>query len=140
MQLMTLPRGSSSQRVDEWLAKWSTDSNSLFLIIADKEQDRAVGYVQLKDMDFVHGHGELGICLEEPAQGRGYAAEALRLLEEHARCIFNIRKIVLRVLASHGRAIRFYEKMGYTAVGTLKEHFYQKRAYHDVLIMEKLLR
>jgi diamine N-acetyltransferase len=140
MLLMALPRANSSSRVDEWVARLTDDPASLFFVVADKETDKAVGYIQLTKMDFVHGHGELGICLGEENRGRGYAADALALLERHARSVFNIRKIVLYCLASNERAIGFYKKTGYESVGILKEHFYQEGAFRDVLIMEKHLR
>jgi diamine N-acetyltransferase len=140
MLLMALPRANSLTRVDEWLARLTNDPASLFFVVADKETDRAVGYIQLTKMDFVHGHGELGICLAEENRGRGYAADALALLERHARNVFNIRKFVLYSLTSNKRAIGLYKKTGYQTVGTLKEHFYQDGAFRDVLIMEKHLR
>ena len=139
MSLLTLPRANSAARVDEWLARLTSDPASLFFVVADKETDKAVGYIQLTKMDFVHGHGELGICLGEENRGHGYAADALALLENHARAVFNLRKIILHALASNARAIAFYKKAGYGLVGTLKEHFYQEGAYRDVVIMEKRL-
>jgi diamine N-acetyltransferase len=140
MLLMALPRASSSARVDEWMARLTDDPASLFFVIADKESDEAVGYIQLTKMDFIHGYGELGICLGAEHRGRGYAAEAFALLERHARDVFNIRKIVLYCLTANERAIGFYKKTGYETVGTLKAHFYQDGAFRDVLIMEKHLR
>jgi diamine N-acetyltransferase len=140
MLLMALPRANSSSRVDEWVSRLTDDPASLFFVVADKETDKAIGYIQLTKMEFVHGHGELGICLGEEHRGRGYAADAFALLERHARSVFNIRKIILYCLASNERAIGFYKKTGYETVGTLKEHFYQEGAYRDVLIMEKHLR
>jgi diamine N-acetyltransferase len=140
MSLLTLPRANPTSRVDEWIARLTNDPASLFFVVADRATDKAVGYIQLTKMDFVHGHGELGICLAEENRGRGYAADALALLERHARSVFNIRKIVLYCLASNERAIALYNKTGYQSVGTLTEHFYQDGAFRDVLIMEKHLR
>jgi diamine N-acetyltransferase len=140
MSLLALPRANSTSRVDEWVARLTNDPASLFFVVADKETDKALGYIQLTKMDFVHGHGELGICLGEENRGQGYADDALTLLERHARAVFNIRKIVLYSLASNHRAIGFYKKSGYLSVGTLREQFYQDGAFRDVLIMEKHLR
>jgi diamine N-acetyltransferase len=140
MLLMALPRANSTARVDEWMARLMDDPASLFFVVADKDTDKAVGYIQLTRMDLVHGHGELGICLAEENRGRGYAADALALLERHARSVFNIRKILLYCLVSNERATGCYKKAGYETVGTLKEHFYQEGAYRDVVIMEKHLR
>src|SRR6516162_1451743 len=65
MSLLTLPRPNPTSRVDEWIARLTNDPASLFFVVADRATDKAVGYIQLTKMDFVHGHGELGICLAE---------------------------------------------------------------------------
>lgn len=139
MLLMTLPRANSLRRVNDWLGGMLDDPQTVLFVIADKSNNEAIGYIQLTRMNFIHGIGELGICVDEPAQGKGRAAEALRLLEEYVRNVFNIRKVVLRVLASNKRAIAFYKKEGYKTVGVHKNHFYQRQAFHDVVIMEKFL-
>ncbi len=137
--LMAQPRANSLRRVKEWVARLIDNPHSIFLVIAARHGNRPLGYVQLTNMDFLHGTAELGICLNETACGRGYAAEALQLLEDYVHDVFNIRKIILRVLASNIRAIGFYKKARYRKVGMHQRHFYHARIFHDVLIMEKFL-
>jgi diamine N-acetyltransferase len=137
--LMALPRANSARRVDEWLEGILADPASLFFTVANGDMDECVGFIQLRRLDFVHGHGELGVGLEPKARGRSFATEAIQLLERHAIEVFRIRKVTLQVLASNPAAIRCYQKCGYREVGTLKEHFYHNQSYHDVVIMEHLL-
>ena len=138
-QLMVLPRANSTARVDEWLARMLGDPACAFFVIAAVKSDEELGFVQITHMDFVHGTGDLGICMAENGRGGGHAAEALALIEGYVGGIFNLRKIQLQVLAANARAIRFYEKSGFQAVGTLRRHFYLLRSYHDVAIFEKFL-
>ena len=138
-QLMALPRANSLQRIDEWLARMSSDPACVFFLIAAKSDNEPLGYAQVARMDFIHGSGEFGICLAENGRGGGRAAEALKLLEAYVGGVFNLRKLTLQVLVSNQRATRFYVKSGYALVGVLKQHFYHGRAYHDVAIYEKLL-
>ncbi len=139
MFLMSLPRANTPQRVTEWIANTLNDAETVFFIVAEKKTDQPIGYVQLRHMDFINGVGELGICLQSEAHGKGHAKESLELLEAYARDVFNLRKVVLRVTASNTRATTFYAKTGYATVGTHRQHFYQRGAYHDVTIMEKFL-
>jgi RimJ/RimL family protein N-acetyltransferase len=139
MLLMAHPRANSLARVKAWLDRLADDRLTVFFIIAARRGNRPLGYVQLTHMDLVHGTADLGICLDETSRGKGYAAEALQLLEDYVRDVFNLRKIVLRVLASNAPAIAFYKKARYRQVGVHKQHFYQARAFHDVLVMEKML-
>lgn len=138
-QLLAIPRPNSPSRVRDWLAKRSDDPQAVFFIIADRETDTAQGYIQAVRLDFTHGTGELGICLQADAQGKGYASEAVQLLESYLVDRFRIRKLTLQVLAKNLRALRFYEKQGYQRVGTLKEQFYADGSWHDVVIMEKFI-
>lgn len=139
MSLMTWPRGNTAQRVSDWVENNLNDPQRVFFVIASKQDQHPTGYIQITNIDFVSGVGELGICLHGEAQGKGYAQEAMKLLEQYVRSIFRIRKITLRVLASNERAIAFYQKTGFVSVGTYKRHFYQEERFHDVLIMEKFL-
>ncbi len=136
---MALPRANSAQRIDEWLGRMLCDPACAFFVIAARTGDEALGYVQVTHMDFVHGTGNLGICLAAAAQGGGRAAEALALIEGYVGDVFNLRKLVLQVLAANARALRFYEKSGYLQVGVMRRHFQHRRAYHDVAIFEKFL-
>lgn len=137
--LMALPRANSARRVDEWVEGVLGDSASLFYVVAEAETNRGVGFVQLRKMDFVHGHGELGICLDAAARGTNAAVQAIALVERHARDVFRLRKVALFVLRSNERAIGCYRKCGYREVGVMARHFYNAGAYHDVLIMEHML-
>jgi diamine N-acetyltransferase len=137
--LLSLPRGSSAERVRAWAAQLVSDAQTLFFVVASRESDRALGFVQLARMDFVHGRGELGIALTGSARGKGHGGEAILLLEAHAASVFRIRKVTLQVLRANSRAIHLYERLGYEQAGTMRAHFYNLGAYHDVVLMEKLL-
>ncbi len=137
--LLALPRGSSPGDVRAWLSERAADRAALFFVIAEATTGRPLGFTQLVQMDFVHGHAELGVALSAGARGRGHGASAIRLLENHARDVFGIRKVVLRVLASNVDATRLYLRLGYERAGTLRSHFYHRGSHHDVLLMERLL-
>lgn len=139
MLTMALPRANSAARVTKWLTTMLDDPRTVFFMIAARSSGKALGYLQIKNMDFVHGHGELGICLAPVAQGRGYAREALELVETYLRDVFGLRKIMLQVMSSNSRALKLYLSLGYVVVGNQKEHFYQRGVYHDVTLMEKFL-
>ena len=137
--LLALPRANSSRRVDEWVEGVLADPASLFFVIAPRPGDSAAGFVQLRKMDFVHRHGELGIALAQESRGKGCAAAAIRLVERHARAVFGLRKVVLQVLASNRRAVALYQRCGYGPAGVLRLHFYHDGGFHDVALMEHLL-
>jgi diamine N-acetyltransferase len=138
--LMTQPRPNSRQRVLEWLAAKTEAGNGLFFIVADSASDVAVGYLQVTRLDLQNGTGELGICLSPAAHGKGYGASAIHALVDYLLKTFNLRKLVLHVLADNRGAIAFYLKQGFVEAGRLKEQFYHDGRYRDVVVMERFLK
>lgn len=143
--LMSTPRANSMERVRHWVSQVSADAGSLFYVIAglddgDPVRRGAVGYIQLVNMNPLHGHGELGICLSEGSRSRGYAADAIETLLRHAVQVFSLRKVTLRVRRDNIKAIALYHRTRFREVGVLQAHHYHDGSYHDVVIMERLLR
>jgi diamine N-acetyltransferase len=136
--LMSRVKPNTLKKVDNWLNKRLADEHGVFFIIADVESNNCVGFVQLINIDFISRRGDLGICLDKQYQGKGYASNALLLLENYTKKVFNIRKFLLQVLGDNYRAINFYKKNGYCEVGILREHFYMNNEFNDVILMEKI--
>jgi len=139
LQLMALPRPNTALRVKQWLKRRADDDQGIFFVIAERSSNRACGYIQLVNMDAYHKNCYLGIWLSDSVHGKGHAAEAMSLAFDYAADIFGMHKILLHVLAANERAISFYIKNDFKKAGVLKEHFFQKQKYHDVIVMEKIL-
>ncbi len=138
-QLMVRQGIHSPAEIRAWLRRRTRDPHGAFYIVAAAD-DRPLGFVQLTQVDSVHGTADLGICLAAEARGKGVAAVALRLLEACAQREFKLRKLTLRVLTTNRRAIAFYRKAGFREVGVWRRQFLQDGKFRDVLLMEKFLR
>ena len=139
LALMATPRPNTAERVKEWIKRRVSDPDGAFFVVALSDSTQPIGFVQLVNIDTIHQHADLGICLLPEYQGGGRALDALRLLERYASSTLALRKFVLRVLASNSRAIAFYKKNGYSRVGVLRAHHFQADQFHDVLLLEKFL-
>jgi diamine N-acetyltransferase len=137
--LMSLPRTSNTQRVRDWLNHHLNNPQSVFFIIAEITTNLPCGYIQITNIDFVHRHGELGICIDSSCQGKGYGKQAIIMIEEYLQEVFDLRKIILKVLEINHAAVHLYEVLAYQKIGVHKEHFYHKRAWHNTVVMEKIL-
>ena len=138
-QLMALMRANSVRRVENWIEAVLADPDSLFFIISETQSGKGIGFIQLRRIDFVHRHGNLGIALTAEFRGKGHGFNAIKLLENHAADVFGVRKAMLQVLADNQAAVRLYSKCGYRTVGTMTSHFYHTGTFHDVILMEHLL-
>lgn len=138
--LMSQPRPNSSDRVREWLVEKSGRDDGVFFVIAARDSDRVLGYVQVVNMNAMHGTAELGICIGPDQQGSGYGSAAMNLLEDYLQRVFNMRKLLLHVFADNDGAVKFYFGLGFEEAGRMKRHFLNNGEYRDVIIMEKFLK
>lgn len=138
-QLMGTPKPNSTNKILNWLKNRDKDDSVVFFVVATKHDNKAIGYIQLSNLDKFNLFGYLGICLAKEFWGGGYANESLTLLVEYAIDVLNLRKIILLVKSDNKRAIGFYKKTGFGIVGTLKEHQLVYGVWADVLIMERII-
>ena len=138
-QLLARVRGSSVDQVREWARERSRGPSSLLQVIATREADQPIGYVQLVGIDDLDQCGDMGICIEPRSQGAGVGREVLSLLIAHACQWRALRKLELRVRADNARAIRCYESVGFIRCGALHARAFVDGAYEDVILMERFL-
>jgi diamine N-acetyltransferase len=111
------------------------------LAIEIKEQDgwRVIGDCAFFDIDWTSRAAEFGIMIgDKSVWDQGYGTETVRLLLRHGFATLNLNRIVLRVFDDNPRAIRAYEKAGFTQEGTLRQAAYKNGAYHDLHVMSVL--
>ena len=138
--LMSLPRANTDRKVKDWLHERLTNPEIIFFTIAELSNNKACGYIQINNIDFINRFGELGICLHSSCRGKYYGRDSILSIEQYVKEIFNIKKIVLKVLEKNNIAIALYEKLTYRKIGVYYEHFYNKDRWHNVVAMEKILR
>jgi len=79
---------------------------------------------------------EFGIMIGDKSRwNQGYGTEAVRLLVQHGFNTLNLNRIYLRVLENNPRAIRAYEKAGFTHEGRQRQAEYKDGRYLDLLVM-----
>jgi len=138
-QLLARVRGNSSAQVQQWLHDRSSAAGSLLWILADRQSDQALGFLQFTGMDAFDRRADLGICLTPEAQGGGRGREAIAAALPYLQANWSLRKVNLRVRQDNVRAIRCYEQLGFERCGLLREDVYLEGRWLDVALMEKHL-
>ncbi len=96
---------------------------------------RFIGHVRLHRTDWNDKRTMLAIGIDDPAcLGRGYGAEAIRLVLAHAFDI-GLHRVSLRVLSGNIRAIACYRKCGFVEEGREREAAFVRGAWQDDVIM-----
>lgn len=133
-------RGPFTREVHEhWCDTKIASGEVVQFIICLTENDRPIGSVYYRDIDETHHHAEYGIFIgEADCLSKGYGTEAAQLALWYAFGEMGLHKVILRVLSENVRAIRSYEKAGFTVEGVAKEYVFLDGSYHDVTFMSVL--
>jgi len=115
-------------------------SGQVRLMIVKKENNEAIGCIDLFDGNQKHRRAALGILIaEEIERGQGFAKESVKLLLNYAREILDLHQIYVHIEADNTTSIKLFESTGFTLVGTLKNWRRWNKSWHDVLIYQKIL-
>ncbi|MFC5467527.1 GNAT family N-acetyltransferase [Cohnella suwonensis] len=112
------------------------DEDSRGFVIADLRTEAYIGQINLDSIDWKNRVGKVGIVIGSTDDfGQGYGTEAMRLLVDFAFLEMNLNRLELEVYEFNERAIRSYVSSGFREEGRLRERFYKKGRYVDVVQM-----
>lgn len=104
-----------------------------------KDQWVFVGNCGLINIEWENRSAEVGIHIgEKKYWNQGFGTRAMQLMCRHVFDDLNLHRLWLRVFQTNQRAVRTYEKAGFTLEGNLREAQYIEGKYVDVLIMSIL--
>ena len=133
------PMGTASE--EAWFTEMAEHhgKDRWFFVICRLEDDRAVGSIDLHQVDYRNGTCSLGIVIGDPADsGKGYGSDALRTLLGFGFDQLRLERIELEVYDFNADARRLYERVGFRHEGTSRHALYSDGAFHDVNRMSVL--
>ena len=110
---------------------WSNNSSLHFAFVA--ETDEYYGTVSLKNVDPVNMSAEYAISSRKKSHGTGAARKATEDVLRYAFDVLGLERVYLDVRADNHRAIRFYEKIGFTREGTFRSALSIKDGFIDLV-------
>jgi diamine N-acetyltransferase len=127
---------------EQWLDTMSRlDQEQKPLAIDMKQGDgwRLIGNSGFFNLEWANRCAEFGLFIgDKSVWNKGLGTETVQLLLRHGFQSLNLHRIYLRVYSTNPRAIRAYEKAGFTLEGTMREAVYRHGKYADVHIMSVL--
>jgi ribosomal-protein-alanine N-acetyltransferase len=91
----------------------------LFWAIVEKKDNNHIGNIKIDKINLSELHGEYGIMIgEKSAWGRGYGAEASKIVIDYCFNCIGLEAINLGVLAENKSAVNLYKKLGFSIVPT----------------------
>ncbi len=115
-----------------YIDAYNKSKDGILLGIFVKKSSRHIGNITLLSIDWRNRHAEVGIIIgDKEARGKGYAAEAIRLVVAHAFDRLNLHKLYAGMIEGNDASRFAFKKVGFKEEAVLKEHFYHKGRYLD---------
>ncbi len=108
----------------------------LRLMITKKSDNQTVGCIDLFEFEPRYGRAEIGILIDKNFQRKGYATEALALIEVYAFRFLNLHQLYCYVSQRNEVSQRLFHTAGFQMVATLKDWF-RNEEWEDALLFQK---
>lgn len=122
--------------LERFVATCNESNDRLLLGIRPRTDGRHVGNVKLGPIDRPNARASVGIMIgDTSAVGRGYAAEALRVLADHAFATLGLGKLTAGAHAPNVASVRAFERAGFAVEAILPRHAVLDGERVDVVMM-----
>lgn len=114
-------------------------SKQLRLVLID-EKKVAVGLIDLFDFEPKHKRVGLGILVDVNYRNKGFAKEALELLEDYCFKHLGLKQIYANIGFDNVISIRLFEDLGFQRVGVKKDWINTSNGFVDEILFQKISR
>ncbi|WP_079508881.1 GNAT family N-acetyltransferase [Mesobacillus jeotgali] len=129
----------SRDETQKWIEMCIAKSNGYEQKAIMTEDGVHIGWVDLKNIDRLNRHAELGIAIGDKRYwGKGYGLSAMKQMLIWGFKELELNKIWLRVESDNQKAIKSYKKIGYIEEGILREDRLRNGEFVDRLRMSIL--
>lgn len=113
------PSVISEDQQQQWWKKYRDKDDDYMFLIFEKKSEIPVGTAAVYNI-IIGQSAEYGRMMigDKEALSRGYGVDATRILMQFAFRQWNLQTIRLQVLEHNSRAIRLYEKVGFSKTGS----------------------
>ncbi|OIU71762.1 GNAT family N-acetyltransferase [Rossellomorea aquimaris] len=112
----------SREETRNWIKMCINKTNGYEQKAIVTEEGTHIGWIDLKNIDKLNKHAEIGIAIGEKAYwGRGYGLAAMKEMLQWGFNELGLNKIWLRVEVDNDKAIKSYLRMGYVEEGILRQ-------------------
>jgi len=94
-----------------------------------------IGQCSINQINHQNKLGRFSVFITKENWGRGYAEEAIKLLISRAFNEIKLHKIWGVCWATNKKAWHIYQKLGFKKEGLLKDEYYWRGRYHDLIRM-----
>ncbi|MEU3659783.1 GNAT family protein [Streptomyces sp. NPDC032940] len=124
--------------VRDWYASRADRPDRLDLAVTDPADGEVLGEVVLHEWDPANRSCTFRTLIGPRGRGRGVGTEATRLIVGHGFERLGLHRVQLELYGDNHRALRVYEKAGFTVEGVRREAAWRDGRWADEVIMAVL--
>lgn len=127
---------NTMEKMEEFYRSTAFSNDNVIFAIVDKETNKHIGNIKLGPIKWVSRVSPLGIMIGDKGfWGKGYAAEAIRLVVDYAFKRVNLHKVTAGIVAINDASLKAFEKAGFEIEGRAKSQFFYDGEYYDSLYL-----
>lgn len=127
----------SLAEVEQWFAglqEVAGHASKQFVI--EVEEGTSIGRIFYDHLDTEHQRTEIGILIgQKEYWGGGYGTDAVIAFLDYLFNELGLHRVYLRLQSYNARALKSYQKCGFTQEGILRHNTFTRGEYHDDLVM-----
>ncbi len=117
------------------------DVKQLRLCICTKDDDKAIGFIDLFDFDPKNHRAGVGlVILNKEERNKGVGSESVSLICDYVFSVLGLRQLFANVLEDNKASVHLFEKLGFEKVGVKKDWIFSKGSYKNEILFQKLNR
>lgn len=114
------------------------EAKQLRLVISDYE-GRALGLIDLFDFDFKNKRAGIGILIKNlEDRGRGYGAEALRILINYCFNTLQLHQVYCNISETNEMSLRLFKKAGFEIIGLKKDWNSASKGFSNEYMLQRI--
>jgi len=111
-------------------------SRQLRLMIVLKENEDAIGTIDLYDFDPVNLRAGVGILLDSAYRGKGFGAQTLRLIQDYAFNFLHLKQLYAHIPQNNTSSMKLFANCGYTKSGCLEQWLKCGNRFENVNVLQ----
>jgi diamine N-acetyltransferase len=115
-------------------------NKQLRLMICEIDSNQAVGTIDLYTIHFKHKRAGVGVLIADKInRNKGFANEAIRLLEKFAKEKLKLQQLYCEVQSTNEASIQLFSQLEYQHVGTRKNWYLFENDALDLYFYQKFI-
>jgi [ribosomal protein S5]-alanine N-acetyltransferase len=126
----------SIKKLKSYVSAIKKNPSYVFLAIIVKNRNKHIGNIKIGLVNKIHKFADVGIIIGEKSfWGKGFAAEAIKLVVDYAFNKLGLHKLTAGAYSNNIRSIKAFEKAGFSVEGVRKKHYLCKGDYVDGVLL-----